>query len=172
MAHTPSPDDGNGAAPAFPIEGDTTKATRMTESFSTMVSSPPEGMSPSDVLDQLADRLASRRGGGPGGGGRRPPSRLSDKLWGKAIYALGGAITLVFSWYMAVNQGLADRPTSEQMQEAVKVEVHEKIEVHEGKLDPHAGYTEEMRQTRKSIEKLNETLGSIKFTDDSRRRGR
>ena len=163
--HKPSPD--NGAAPVRSIEGDTTQATRMTETLSTMVSHPPAGMSGADVLDQLAERIALRTNGGGGGdgGGRKFFGIDGHKLWGKAIYAVAGAVVFLFSWYVAVNQGLENRPTKEQMKAAVETEVTEKINVHEGRFDPHPNLKDEMVRTRTAVENLNNTLQTIQITN-------
>jgi hypothetical protein len=163
------------------MTGDT---TQVTQSMATMMAHPPPGMSASDVLDQIAERLARRGGGGDGGG---PPHRKFlgmdlEKLWTKALMGLGAVIVWAFTWYMSVNQGLEARPTTVEVGDALKNAFtdHEaaphpakfqQVEADMRKISESQIRQEAYQEaSAKALERLNAKLDGINITGANRRR--
>jgi hypothetical protein len=105
----------NGAIPRVPVEGDTTRITRTALNAS--------GMSADELIEALAAKIATRSpptGDGHGnGGGRKVLGVDVSSIMKWLLTAIGGAAIFVFTWYQAVNAGLRERPTTEQMDAAI-----------------------------------------------------
>lgn len=156
----------NGAVPRAPLEGDTTRVTRGVLQAA--------GISADELLDKLADKVADRAGGSGGGGGNRGrkifgvPAALFAKgaIWVVSVAASAGLFAM--TWYQAVNSGLKERPTKEQVSksitaldnktgariESVKKEVQT---VRESQIR-----TEE--QTKSQAQTMNQILREIRIT--------
>jgi len=126
-----------------------------------------------EFLDKLAAKLMEKSGGGGGGSGTPPKTflGLSTSDWTKLV--IGWSIALVAflgTWYMSVRDGLAERPTTDQVTEAVKNTIGD----HAGGVHPATEHKiqiieheqkkirESQIRQEESAKAQTETLGEIK----------
>lgn len=83
------------------------------------------GVSADDLINAIVRKLAEKTGendayGGGGGGGGRKFLGISVRDWLKKLIGMVmAAAVFVITWYQAVNQGLEERPTTEQVAETL-----------------------------------------------------
>lgn len=162
----------NGAAPSAFMVGDTTKALKR-ETANTLKAM---GKSHEDVIDALIDRMLEKTGSGDGGGGGKRFLGMDAGEWVKkviGVLVLGAAA--VFTWYQAVNKGLEDRPTTNEVNNQI-VEIDKSVDEKLEKVGDRIGKVETKQaqiresqirteeQSKAQTEQLNQILREIRIT--------
>ena len=132
---------GDDAVPdAIPTEDTGRLATRLMAIVSGVDAMPEHSdVTPERLIDMLAGKVAERVGGN-GGGGPPPPKKflgLDGGAWTKFLVGyLIAAVAGVFFWWLAVRDGLAARPTRDEINTSVDRKLNSAVDRHSDKPHP------------------------------------